>query len=299
MLALSSDTLLNNFNNWTKLETCYQATGEEKYVFLGEYQNALDKIVYCDNIDEFNHTYTYLDQVVVAAFDVVPDTVIICAEEVQNFSIDFFDLPISWEDGFEGGLRTISESGTYTVYAKTANCLLQDNVVIIKIPEREEVIETSICDEAEAVLTTPVPALWDNGTISTSIIVNRPGRYSAELLIDCEEESVGYIFEVTEMFCDIEAFVPNIFSPNADGLNDELIFYFNSLFDFSGELVIFDRWGNHLFQMAYNSASPAPSWDGTYKGEALNAGVYIWIFRYQSLGDIKTRVLSGDVTIVR
>jgi len=298
-LALSSDTILNNVNDWTKLETCYRANGEEKYVFLGNYQNAANKRIYCDNYEDLNHTYTYIDQVIVAAFDVVPDTVVICAGDIQEFNINFFDLPIIWDDGFLGGDRTFSESGTYSVLAKTANCLLEDKVVIIKIPEREEIIEMSICDEAEAILTTPVPALWDNGTISNSITVNRPGSYSAELLINCEEESVGYSFEVTEMFCGIEAFVPNIFSPNADGLNDELIFYFNALFDYSGELVIFDRWGNHLFQGEYNNTNPAPTWDGTYKGEALNAGVYIWIFRYQSTGDLKTRILSGDVTIVK
>jgi len=298
-LALAADTLLNNFNNWTKLETCYRASGEEKYVFLGNYQHALDKIIYCDNIDDVNFTYTYLDQVIVAAFDVVPDTVIICAGDVREFEIDFFDLPISWEDGFLGGDRTFSQSGTFTVQAKTANCLVQDKVVIIKIPEREEVIEIAICDEAEAILTTPVPALWEDGTISNSINVNRPGSYAAELLIDCEEESVDYIFEVTEIFCGIEAFVPDIFSPNADGLNDELKFYFNAPLDFSGELVIFDRWGNHLFQKVYSNFDPTPSWDGTYKGNELNTGVYIWIFRYKSTGDLKTRILSGDVTIVR
>ncbi len=298
-LALSSDTLINNFNNWTKLETCYRATGEEKYVFLGNYQNSLNQIIYCDNLDETNFTYSYLDEVIVAPFDVVPDTVIICAGETHEFAIKFFDLPISWNDGFVGGTRTMAESGIFSVRAQTANCQLQDNTVVIKIPEREEVIEMSICDEATSVLTTPVPAIWEDGTIGTSIAVSRPGRYTAELLIDCEEESVGYLFEVTEIYCGIEAFVPNVFSPNADGLNDDLIFYFNSMVDFSGELIIFDRWGNHLFKKIHNSASPTLSWDGTYKGDILNTGVYIWVFRYQSMGDIKTRVLSGDVTIVK
>lgn len=298
-VALASDTLLNNGENWTQLETCYQATGEEKYVFLGNYQTGSRRLVYCDNYADINFTYAYVDDVIVAPFDVVPDTIIVCAGEVQEFMIDFFKLPITWEDGFVGGQRTISESGNYTVLAETANCLLRDNVVVIKIPEQEETIEATICDEGETILNTPVQALWDDGTVSTSRIIVRPGTYTAELLIDCEEESVGYIYEVTEVNCGVDAFVPNVFSPNADGLNDEMKFYFNTLFDYSGELIIFDRWGNHLFQTTHNSADPILTWDGRSKGEELNPGVYIWIFRYQSSREVKARYLSGDVTIVK
>jgi|GEM_PF-4425143 len=298
-LALSSDTLLDNGENWTKLETCYRATGEEKYVFLGNYQHTSREIVYCDNYTDINFTYAYVDEVIVAPFDVVPDTLILCAGEVYDLNLDFFDLPISWEDGFVGGERTISKSGFYSVIAATANCLLRDNIIVIKIPEQEAIIETSICEKGETTLSTPVPALWENGSISTSRVVTRPGEYIAELLIDCEEENIDFVFEVVEVNCGIEAFVPDIFSPNSDGLNDELKFYFNSLFDFSGELLVFDRWGNHLFQKEHNSASTVPSWDGRSKGAELNPGVYIWIFRYQTNGDSKTRILSGDVTIVK
>ena len=298
-LALSSDTILNNFTDWTTLETCYQANGTEKYVFLGNYQNALRKEIFCHNYTPINFTYSYVDNVIVAAFDVVPDTIILCADEVEDFSIDFYDLPINWTDGFLGGNRTITESGTYTVQAATANCLLEDSMVIIKIPEQSEIIEETICDEANLILTSPFIGLWDNGIISSTRMVTRPGNYSVELLIDCEEENLKLNYEVLEINCGIEAFVPDIFSPNSDGINDELVFYFNSIFDFTGELIIFDRWGNHLFKLDYHNSNPTPTWNGRYKGEALDPGVYIWIFKYQSLEDQKTRILSGDVTLVR
>jgi len=164
--------------------------------------------------------------------------------------------------------------------------------------EIEEIIDVSFCAEATTILRTLVPAIWDDGTISTSRMVTRSGNYTAELLIDCEEESLGHIFEVTEVFCGIEAYVPNAFSPNGDGINDELKFYFNSLFNFAGELLVFDRWGNQLFQMESND-SAILSWNGTSNREALNSCVYLWIFKYQTNGNNKQRVLSGDVTIIR
>jgi len=82
------------------------------------------------------------------------------------------------------------------------------------------------------------------------------------------------------------------------GINDELKFYFNSLFNFAGELLVFDRWGNQLFQMESND-SAILSWNGTSNREALNSCVYLWIFKYQTNGNNKQRVLSGDVTIIR
>ena len=62
---------------------------------------------------------------------------------------------------------------------------------------------------------------------------------------------------MNESDCDIDYFVPNIFTPNDDGINDVIEFYFNSEYEFSGELNIYDRWGNVVFQAnnvdAFNS----------------------------------------------
>ena len=297
-LALSYEQILDDVDFWTKYEACYNATGEEVFVFLGNYQNNSEENIHCDNYDNVNFTYTYIDDVIVAPFDVVPDTLILCVGESHEFNIEFDGLTIKWDDEFAGGRRTITEGGIYYAEAISRNCLLRDKVVVIKIPDQEEIIEVSVCEEATTTLRTPVPAIWDDGTISTARMVSRPGNYSAELLIDCEEESLAYIFEVTQVSCGIEAFVPNAFSPNGDGINDELKFYFNSLFNFAGELLVFDRWGNQLFQMESNDTAIL-SWDGTSNGKPLNPGVYLWIFQYQTNGDNKQRVLSGDVTIIR
>jgi len=68
--------------------------------------------------------------------------------------------------------------------------------------------------------------------------------------------------------------VPNIFTPNNDGKNDQLIINAPHLTQFSME--IFDRWGNQVFY----STSPNNAWDGrTVSGEMVSPGVYFYTIK--------------------
>ena len=63
--------------------------------------------------------------------------------------------------------------------------------------------------------------------------------------------------------------VPNAFTPNGDGLNDEFVVR-GSL---EIELVrIYNRWGEIIFE----SSGAGPSWDGTHNGQSLNRDVFIY-----------------------
>ena len=94
--------------------------------------------------------------------------------------------------------------------------------------------------------------------------------------------------------------VPNIFTPNGDGLND--IFYVRS----NGfgkvqilNLSIFNRWGN-LVYAAFNFPpnDDQYGWRGDQNGVTLNPGVYIYLIEV-GYGDGRTEILSGDLTLVK
>lgn len=69
----------------------------------------------------------------------------------------------------------------------------------------------------------------------------------------------------------LHVYVPNAFTPNGDGINDD--------FGIEGEgylyydLEIFDRWGN---KMRHGRFRDNTAWDGTYKGELVPSGSYIY-----------------------
>lgn len=74
---------------------------------------------------------------------------------------------------------------------------------------------------------------------------------------------------------DTEGLFPNVFTPNADGIND----YFSITREdvipciVDMEIHIFNRWG----KLVYHNVGETFSWDGTFEGHEVSAGVYYFI----------------------
>ncbi len=90
-------------------------------------------------------------------------------------------------------------------------------------------------------------------------------------------------------------YIPNVFSPNDDGVNDFFHVFFNEMTDIKVKFfAIFDRFGNQVYEL---SGLNEISWDGKYRGQALNPGVFTYALKYECGGS--TKVLGGSVTLVR
>jgi len=89
-----------------------------------------------------------------------------------------------------------------------------------------------------------------------------------------------------------DPYVPTAFSPNGDGQNDVLYVYGNCIKAL--DLVIYDRWGNKVFE----TTDPTVGWDGKFKGTLMNTGEYVYhlvVTQYNGI-TINTK---GNVTLVR
>lgn len=97
--------------------------------------------------------------------------------------------------------------------------------------------------------------------------------------------------------------MPNAFTPNADGYNDELCLYGwnDCVNEFS--IIIFDRWGEKVFE----STDPDFCWNGIYKGKLLDPGVFVYFVKavFTSSGDTPLSETStlpvtkkGNISIV-
>ncbi len=73
-----------------------------------------------------------------------------------------------------------------------------------------------------------------------------------------------------------QLFRPNIFYPNSN--NDNHIFYLSGRSAYKMPLFqIFDRWGNIVYQVRESRTNDFHvGWDGTFKGQEMTAGVYLW-----------------------
>jgi gliding motility-associated-like protein len=93
-------------------------------------------------------------------------------------------------------------------------------------------------------------------------------------------------------------FIPNTFSPNADGMND--YFYPRGKGIVNVQLFrVFSRWGTVVYQRAnFPPNQQSYGWDGTYNGKALPADVYVFIAEVAcENGEIIS--LKGNVTLLR
>lgn len=106
----------------------------------------------------------------------------------------------------------------------------------------------------------------------------------------CMDE--GYA-DISKDWRECGVFVPNAFSPNRDGLNDE--FRVKLLDDVSEyRLSIYSGWGAPVFE----SSNPEGGWDGTRRGEMLPTGTYIWSLVYTN-SKKQPMKQTGTVTLVR
>jgi len=89
-----------------------------------------------------------------------------------------------------------------------------------------------------------------------------------------------------------DLFIPNAFTPNNDGLNDQFKAEGNII---SGQsMKIFNQWGELIFETSTTGAG----WDGTHKGKAQPVGVYIYAIRLK-LADGTEVLRKGSVNLIR
>ncbi|RME34236.1 MAG: gliding motility-associated C-terminal domain-containing protein [Deltaproteobacteria bacterium] len=98
---------------------------------------------------------------------------------------------------------------------------------------------------------------------------------------------------------DNSIYVPNCFSPNYDGFNDLFFPFFGCSIDHVETFEIYDRWGELVFRAQnYDPRQVQAAWDGTFRGKAMDPGVFVWYLRYSSTDDtILER--TGSVTLLK
>lgn len=94
-------------------------------------------------------------------------------------------------------------------------------------------------------------------------------------------------------------YIPNVFSPNLDEINDRLTVYGNNAATSIDKFQIFDRWGGLMWEgNNFDLNDPSLGWDGTYKNQPVNIGVYAYRAVVNFLDDIPV-TYTGSVTVLR
>ncbi|MDA3615104.1 T9SS type B sorting domain-containing protein [Polluticaenibacter yanchengensis] len=133
--------------------------------------------------------------------------------------------------------------------------------------------------------------LWNTGTTTNTIAVTEAGNYWLKVTDSrgCQAtDTIKFINSCGSLY------FPNAFTPNDDGRNDRFGPAGQGLVLPMYELMVFDRWGKKIFE----SKNPDSKWDGTYKGNKLQTGAYIWKVVYVNYLGITERQ-HGTITLIR
>lgn len=129
---------------------------------------------------------------------------------------------------------------------------------------------------------------WNTGSNTPALIVNQTGWYNVTINNLCGSDNDSIY--VTAEDCSTTLFIPNVITPNGDGIND----YFEILGtdDARYELVIYSRWGQLIFKTEY---AEKVYWDGTsFSGQKVEQGVYYYILKNTNT----TKTYKGTLTVL-
>lgn len=226
------------------------------------------------------------------------DTTLCPGESLQLFADDSTST-ILWEDGSIDPKRLISTAGQYSLIATRGNCSQIESISIhyAEHPIIPEPLDTTICLSEEITLSASSPGityLWNDLSSADTLLVQDQGRYWVDIRTTCFAYRENFLLFTED--CGCEVFIPNVFTPNGDGINDGfLIEAREGIRDF--ELRIYDRWGKAVFQ----TRNASESWKGFLGNKAAHVGVYYWVLSYRCVesGFRQTIQERGHVSLFR
>lgn len=228
--------------------------------------------------------------------DLGNDTVI-C--EGESFSKDVFVVGGSylWSDGSTNSVYDFNTSGVYVVTVTAQGCATVESLdlsfnAITPIWLGED---TVICNKARFTLSISDDydsILWQDGSTGSEFLVLGYGKITVTAVSGvCHYSDTIWIGSEN---CDVYAEMPNIFTPNGDGVNDEFIPIY-SVGIVSMKTMIYDRWGQAVFESVHLEIK----WDGkNKKGDELPSGTYFWIS--EMVGDDGSAYnRTGSITLAK
>lgn len=123
-----------------------------------------------------------------------------------------------------------------------------------------------------------------------------PGYYTVRLIVTnqfgCTDtsERLALLYVAAEG----RVLVPNAFTPNGDGNNDNFKPVLTGVTDSAYKFQVFDRWGIKIFE----TTNPDDAWDGTYMNKPAILDAYIWLINGRFV-DGTVFEEKGNVTLLR
>jgi len=164
---------------------------------------------------------------------------LLCQDEVLDVNITIANSTYLWEDDSTEPIRTIDANGDYAVTVVAPCVTYEDEFSVNYIPliDLDLGVDSFLCfNDIPLIASSEFSNYeWSNGSRDSIIFADKAGDYSVRVFNQCEEAlDTITIFDCER--CDL--FVPNAFSPNFDGVNDE---FRNDVFVWYAEYTVVEN----------------------------------------------------------
>jgi gliding motility-associated-like protein len=187
-----------------------------------------------------------------------------------------------WQDNSTNATFMVTQADTFYVAVDLNGCIATDTIIVDYQEDLSAVFVTDtilFCAGEELTLDATVQIsatyLWSDNSTESTLTVNDSAIYWVEISTQCDTLVDSIQVDLKNCACDFE--VPNVFTPNSDGVNDyfypivkcQLLFY---------KMSIYNRWGD----LIYNTNQPLVQWDGIMNnGKKASEGSYSFIIEYR------------------
>lgn len=94
-------------------------------------------------------------------------------------------------------------------------------------------------------------------------------------------------------------YIPNVFSPNGDGINDSFTIFSDASISKVNYLRIFDRWGAMIFETTDTPTNDVDlGWNGSFNGQKMQAGIYVFSAELEGV-DGTLQKMKGEVVLLK
>ncbi len=197
----------------------------------------------------------------------------------------------------------VTVSGTYYIRGRSSSGCFLVRPVRVTITEVPPIIQTRTLQAVHPATVDITTAFIRNEEITYTFWTNSTGTIPLLNPTQVGRKGTYYIKSTTPETCvsitpisvDIiipDYVIPNMFTPNGDGVNDELTVLINANVDVK-QFKIFNRWGD----VVYLTTDIDKYWSGFRESSEVPVGVYYWVI--DGILESKRYLRSGYVTLIR
>jgi gliding motility-associated-like protein len=192
----------------------------------------------------------------------------------------------------------VYQPGTYEVSVSNGSCFQEDQVTISQGYQWQGSYSVDICEGQANLIHIPAHGQsyhWVTGGTTNTISINRAGAYGFAFVDfgGCIQRDTVYVNPINP---EPLVFIPNVFTPNADGVNELFKVVASDVEEF--EIRIFNRWG----QVVFHSQDLYEGWNGSMHNESshyVQDGTYLFHVNIKSTCLAERLDYHGHITVLR